>query len=158
MSKTLRQLRIRYDPFGVHRQLSEHRLARLFWGYLGRHEELRACRPLRASAKKHLREKAATGLRGSADGYRPGLELILDPTERRMVAIFRLEPMRAAAAAVRPIELLGNDALQPVRAGLAKQIRPDRARLERRELDAVDATREQPLQTAWRPICVFFLE
>jgi hypothetical protein len=51
VSKTLRQLRIRYEPFGVHRQLSEHRLAYLLWRYLGRHRGFRARTPLRASAK-----------------------------------------------------------------------------------------------------------
>jgi hypothetical protein len=63
MSKTLRRLRIRYEPFGVRRQLSEHRLAYILWRYLGRW--FRACRPLRASAKKQLREKAAAGLRSA---------------------------------------------------------------------------------------------
>src|SRR5207249_4996262 len=65
-----RPLRIRYDPFGVHRQLSEHRLAYLLWRYLGRHRQFRACRPVRASAKKHLREKVATGLRVMSEGAR----------------------------------------------------------------------------------------
>jgi hypothetical protein len=64
VSKTLRQLRIRYDLFGVLRQLSEHRLAYILWRYLGRW--FRACGKLRAAAKKHLREKTATGLKAVA--------------------------------------------------------------------------------------------
>ena len=77
MSKTLRRLRIRYDPFGVRRQLSEHRLAYILWRYLGRW--FRACGALRAAAKKHLREKAVTGLSGDGFGL-PGVN-------RRVVGI-----------------------------------------------------------------------
>ncbi|MEH2562087.1 hypothetical protein V1289_001714 [Bradyrhizobium sp. AZCC 2289] len=55
---------VRYDPFGVRRQLSEHRLAYILWRYLGRW--FRACGKLRAAAKKHLREKTATGLKAVA--------------------------------------------------------------------------------------------
>jgi hypothetical protein len=69
VSKTLRRLRIRYEPFGVRRQLSEHRLAYILWRYLERW--FRACRPLRASAKKQLREKAAAGVE-IGDGFRLG--------------------------------------------------------------------------------------
>ena len=50
------------------RQLSEHCLAYLFWRYFSRHPQFRAGRTLRRSAKKHLSEEAATGLR-NRDGF-----------------------------------------------------------------------------------------
>jgi hypothetical protein len=75
-------LRLKCDPC----QLFANNLNRAAWDEardfvkmlrVGRHCQFRARRPLRAPAKKHLREKAATALRMfrvPRDGYQPPTE------------------------------------------------------------------------------------
>ena len=68
-------------------------------------------------------------------------ELILHPAERRMLPVLDLDPAIGPAAAIGALAVLGDHALQPQQAGVPKQVRPDLALFEGREMDAVDGAR-----------------
>ena len=56
-----------------------------------------------------------------------------------MAPVLHLDPAVEPAAAVRALAVLRDQPLQPHQAGVAKQVRPDLALLERRQVDAVNA-------------------
>ena len=63
-----------------------------------------------------------------------------------MLPVLDLDPAIRAAAAVDTFPVLGDQPFQPHQAGVPEQVRPDLALLERRQVDAVDAPRQQPRQ------------
>ena len=69
------------------------------------------------------------------------LELIHHPAERRMAPVLHLDPAVKPAATVGAVPMLRHQPLQAHQAGVPKQVRPDLALFERREMDAVDAPR-----------------
>jgi hypothetical protein len=74
------------------------------------------------------------------------LEPIPHPAERRMRLVLDLDPAVEAAAAVQAVAMFADQPFQAHETRMAKQLRADVALLEWRQMDAVDATREQPGQ------------
>ena len=64
-------------------------------------------------------------------------ELILHPAERRVLPILDLDPAIGPTTAISALAVLGDQALQPHQAGMAKQVRTDLALLEVGQEDAV---------------------
>ena len=58
-----------------------------------------------------------------------------------MFPVLDLDPVIAPAAAVGALAVLGDQALQPHQAGVAKQVRPDLALFKWRQVDAIQAPR-----------------